>query len=345
MGTFKPMRKAAVPILIFLVAITFAVFRREVLSDIWLRLNEVPRVALLPLALAGMGMVFARGMFLAACSPGVSVRQAMMADQSALAAGYGIIIGGGVVGTGMRIHMFNSWGIGHPTIASSIIATAVMPSFTTWGLPSVLLIGPVVRGTATFEEQLAVVVGVPLIIVSLVFWWLALRTPYVFTAVARVTARCRMFLLGKDSLRFKRLRRIVERAEPVSFSIEMRKNLVQLLRDRWKVIFAASFGTLAAGFLCLWTSSVVFQVEGLTISEALVVFSLVRVVIALSPIPGGVGLAEVGLIVLLEGAGVSAVDAAGTTLLYRFLTWFAPTIVGSITWWRYNHTYLRAPDN
>jgi len=154
-----------------------------------------------------------------------------------------------------------------------------------------------------------------------------------------------MFLLGKDSLRFKRLRRIVERAEPVSFSIEMRKNLVQLLRNRWKVIFAASFGTLAAGFLCLWTSSVVFQVEGLTISEALVVFSLVRVVIALSPIPGGVGLAEVGLIVLLEGAGVSAVDAAGTTLLYRFLTWFAPTIVGSMTWWRYNHTYLRAPDN
>ena len=116
------MRKAAVPILIFLVATTFVVFRREVLRDIWLRLNEVPRVALLPLALAGMGMVFARGMFLAACSPGVSVRQAMMADQSALAAGYGIFIGGGVVGTGMRIHMFNSWGIGHPTIASSIIA-------------------------------------------------------------------------------------------------------------------------------------------------------------------------------------------------------------------------------
>ena len=71
---FKPMRKAAVPILISLVATTFVVFRREVLGDIWLRLNEVPRVALLPLALAAMGMVFARGMFLAACSPGVSVR-------------------------------------------------------------------------------------------------------------------------------------------------------------------------------------------------------------------------------------------------------------------------------
>ena len=36
------MRKVAVPILIFLVATTFVVFRREVLRDIWLRLNEVP---------------------------------------------------------------------------------------------------------------------------------------------------------------------------------------------------------------------------------------------------------------------------------------------------------------
>ena len=62
-----------------------------------------------------------------------------------------------------------------------------------------------------------------------------------------------------------------------------------------------------------------------------------RVVIALSPIPGGTGLAEVGLIVLLERAGVSTIDATGTTLLYRSLTWFLPIVVGSATWWRYNH--------
>jgi hypothetical protein len=26
------------------------------------------------------------------------------------------------------------------------------------------------------------------------------------------------------------------------------------------------------------------------------------------------------------------------TLLYRFITWFVPIVVGSATWWRYNHT-------
>ncbi len=335
------MRKALAPILILVILGTLGVFQREVLADIFARLIELPRIRLVPLALAAMAMVCARGFFLCACSPGVTLRQAIMTDQSALAAGYGIVLGGGAVGTGMRIHMFTSWGIAHLTIASSIIATAVGPSFTTWGLPSLLLIGPALRGTASSEQTLAVAVGIPLIIVSFVFWWLALRSSTLFSTVGRFTGSVRSYLLRKIPLRFSTARAAVERTQPLAFSVEMRNDLVQLLRGRWVVIFTASVSTLTAGFTCLWTSSVVFDVEGLTFREALVVFSLVRVVIALSPIPGGTGLAEVGLIVLLERAGVSTIDATGMTLLYRFLTWFLPIVVGSATWWRYNHSRPR----
>jgi uncharacterized membrane protein YbhN (UPF0104 family) len=332
------MRKALAPILILAIIGTLAVFQREILADIFERLVDLPRIRLVPLLLAAMAMVCARGFFLCACSPGITLRQAIMTDQAALAAGYGIVLGGGAVGTGMRIHMFTKWGIAHLTIASSIIATAVVPSFTTWGLPSALLVGPVIRGTATREQALAVAVGVPLIVVSFIFWWLALRSSTMFFAVGRFTGWLRLFLLRKTPLRFPKVRAMVERTQPLAFSIEMRDDLVRLLRDRWAMIFTASVSTLAAGFTCLWTSSVVFDVEGLTFREALVVFSLVRVVIALSPIPGGTGLAEIGLIVLLERAGVSTIDATGMTLLYRFLTWFLPIVVGSATWWRYNHT-------
>lgn len=335
------MRKALAPILIIAILGTLGIFQREVLADIFARLIELPRIRLVPLALAAMAMVCARGFFLCACSPGVTLRQAIMTDQSALAAGYGIVLGGGAVGTGMRIHMFTSWGIAHLTIASSIIATAVVPSFTTWGLPSLLLIGPALRGTASSEQTLAVAVGIPLIIVSFVFWWLALRSSTLFSTVGRFTGSVRSYLLRKIPLRFSSARAAVERTQPLAFSVEMRNDLVQLLRGRWVVIFTASVSTLIAGFTCLWTSSVVFDVEGLTFREALVVFSLVRVVIALSPIPGGTGLAEVGLIVLLERAGVSTIDATGMTLLYRFLTWFLPIVVGSATWWRYNHSRPR----
>ena len=146
----------------------------------------------------------------------------------------------------------------------------------------------------------------------------------------------RAFLLRKISLRFIRTRAIVERTQPLAFSAEMRVGLIELLRKRWAIIFAASVGTLAAGFACLWTSAAVFEVQGLSLWEALVAFSLVRVVIALSPIPGGTGLAELGLIALLERAGVSTLDATGATILYRSLTWFSPIIVGSLMWWRYS---------
>jgi uncharacterized membrane protein YbhN (UPF0104 family) len=95
--------------------------------------------------------------------------------------------------------------------------------------------------------------------------------------------------------------------------------------------------TLLAGFTCLAVSAHVFGAQGLTIYEALIAFSLVRVLIALSPIPGAAGIAELGLIALLERAGVSLLDATGTTLLYRFLTWFVPIVVGTSLWWRYSH--------
>jgi uncharacterized protein (TIRG00374 family) len=144
--------------------------------------------------------------------------------------------------------------------------------------------------------------------------------------------------MHRVSPRFVRTRAIIDRAQPVEFFEEMRTGLTELLRRRWGVVFVASLGTLAAGFCCMWTASVVFEVSGLTFSEALVAFSLVRVVIALSPIPGGAGLAELGLIALLEQAGVSLIDATGTTLLYRFLTWFLPMIVGSLLWWQYSRT-------
>jgi hypothetical protein len=47
---------------------------------------------------------------------------------------------------------------------------------------------------------------------------------------------------------------------------------------------------------------------------------------------------ELGLIALLESAGLSTLDATGTTILYRFLTWFLPIVVGTVLWWRYSHT-------
>jgi hypothetical protein len=100
------MRKVLTPVLVLAVIVSLGVYQREVLAEILARLIDLPRISLVPLAVAACAMVCARGFFLLSCSPGITFRQAVIADQTALAAGYGIALGGGLVGTGMRIHMF-----------------------------------------------------------------------------------------------------------------------------------------------------------------------------------------------------------------------------------------------
>ena len=330
------MRRLAAPLITVLIIGTLAVVQHEALSDTWNRLIELHPVAFVPLVLAATLMVFARAAFLASCSPGISIVQSVRADQSALAAGYGVFLGGGAIGTGMRIHMFRNFGITPLGISASVIATAVVPSFTTWGLPISLLAIPTVRGTASTVEKLVVVVGIFLVVVSFMFWWGALQSPKVFTLVGHAGDKVRAFILRRLSQRFKRTYSLIERTTPKDFSADMRLALKDLIRARWYKIFLASIGTLAAGFTCLWTSASVFGAQGLEFKEALVAFSLVRVLIALSPIPGGTGIAEIGLIALLEKTGLSLVDATGTTILYRFLTWLVPIAVGTMCWWTYN---------
>ena len=332
------MRRFVAPLFTMLVIGTLAVVQRETLADTVQRLSELNPLAFVPLACAAMIMILARAAFLASCSPGINIRQSVLTDQSALAAGYGIALGGGAIGTGMRIRMFSKYGLTPLQISASIIATAVVPSFTTWGLPICVLLIPTINNTATDIQRLVVFSGVLLVTASSIFWWGALKTPKVFMLVGRVGSLVRSVLLRRLPQRLHRIRAVVAQTEPKAFSAEMRTALVLLIRTRWWKILLSSVGTLCAGFLCLWTSASVFGVYGLQWHEALVAFSLIRVLIALSPIPGATGIAEVGLIALLERAGVNVVEATGTTILYRLLTWLLPIIVGTISWWRYTHS-------
>lgn len=331
------MRRFLPSLLTVTIIVIFSVLQRDLLADIFSRLSEVKPFGIIPLLGAGSTVIFARGLFLQACSPGISLSQAITSDQSALAAGYGIAIGGGAVGTAMRIHMFSRWSLTPSTTATSIVATAVWPSFTTWGLPVVVLLAPVIYGDATTVQVIAWSAGLFLVVASGIFWWVALRWKFVFSYVGRFGQFIRQKLLRRLPSRMWRTRKFVERTRPDTFTDEIRLSLRELVRHRGVRIFLSSCITLAASFFCLWTSAEIFGAQGLTLGETLIAFSLIRVLIALSPIPGAVGIAELGLVALLEEAGLSTLDATGTTLLYRFLTWFLPMVVGTVLWWRYSH--------
>ena len=332
------MRRFIPSLITVAIIVTLSVFQRDLLRDIFSRLAEIPLWGFIPLLGAGGAVIVARALFLRSCSPGITLRQAITADQTALAAGYGIALGGGPIGTAMRIHMFTKWGLTSQTIATSIVATAVVPSFTTWGLPIIVLIWPFISGNTNTVETIALWAGVVLVSTSAMFWWIALRWPFVLSKVGHVGRVLRSLILKKLPARFWRTRKLAERTTPQKFTDELRLSLVHLIRTRGLMIIASSSSTLLASLLALWTSAQLFGATGLSFVECLIAFSLIRVLVALSPIPGGIGIAELGLIALLENAGLSTLDATGTTILYRFLTWFLPIVVGTVLWWRYSHT-------
>jgi uncharacterized membrane protein YbhN (UPF0104 family) len=96
---------------------------------------------------------------------------------------------------------------------------------------------------------------------------------------------------------------------------------------QWLVLVAVSCLTYGCDFAALATASA--AVLPVVPWSALVWgYLLVQGSIALQVLPGGAGLAEVGLLGALLAAGVPAAPAAGVVLIYRVASWLLPTALG-----------------
>ena len=329
------MRRLAPTVVLYGLLLMLAAVHREVLSETFAQLAQISVWSVGVLLLLTALVVYARGYLLAASTPGLQQRRAMKADQVALAAAYGIVVGGGPVGVAAKVTMFRKWGISSSNIATSLVATAVVPTFTTWGLAVGVHTPEVFRGTATTAESLAVVVGAATIIFSAVFWTCVCLFERPVRVIAFLSDRIRRTLLKIIPVRFLRTRETIGALQPHLFLEAVRLQLRELFRVRGFRIVRGSLFVPFAAFLTLFFSLRVSGATEISVIEALSAFALVRVIVSLSPIPGGVGLAEIGLVSLLTTAGATEVHAAGATMLYRAVTWLAPMVIGGFGWWRW----------
>jgi putative heme transporter len=72
-------------------------------------------------------------------------------------------------------------------------------------------------------------------------------------------------------------------------------------------------------------------------------FLVVQASIALQVLPGGAGLAEVGLLGALLGSGVAAGPAAAVVLIYRTTSWLLPSVLGWLVYGAQPHLIGRRP--
>lgn len=334
------MRRLYSSLLLLGIAVALAYFNRATLSDTFAAGRDVAPLHLVFLAAIAVVLVFARGILVASTIPGLSIRRAALADQVALSAAYGIAVGGGPVGVAAKITMFRHWGISQSAIGASLVATAVIPTFTTWG-PAVAVHFPMMLGNdASRVQTLAVLVGIITITFNIVFWSGVLFLNGPIHYIASLSQWIQRFVGRVTPNRWTKASEAVHAFDPKRFVHSTREDLRVLFRAR--IIHMISGATLVTliSFCALLISLRAFDAEGISFVEALSAFALVRVVVALSPLPGGVGLAEISLVALLTNAGANNTTALGATLLYRCVVWLTPLVVGGIGWWLWSRQHL-----
>lgn len=334
------MRRLYSSLLLLGLAGALAFFNRATLSDTFKAGRDVAPVYLVALALIAVVLIFARGALVAATIPGLSIPRAALADQAALSAAYGIAVGGGPVGVAAKITMFRHWGVTQSAIGASLVATAVIPTFTTWGPAVAVHLPMIVQDNASRVETLAVVVGLATIAFNIVFWAGVLYLNGPIHYIASLSQWIQRFVGRVTPRRFTKASNAVHAFDPKLFVHSTRGDLRSLFRARIAHMLLGATSVMLMSLCAFLLSLRAFEVEGVSLVEALSAFALLRVVVALSPLPGGVGLAEISLVALLTNAGANETAALGATLLYRCVVWLTPLIVGGVGWWSWSRHHL-----
>jgi putative heme transporter len=109
--------------------------------------------------------------------------------------------------------------------------------------------------------------------------------------------------------------------------ITTRLTLLRPSPRQWSLLIGVTVLTWLLDFGTLTTSAASF-LRPVPWPALVVGFLVVQGAIALAVLPGGAGLAEVGLLGVLLGAGFATGPAAATVLVYRGAGWLIPAVVG-----------------
>ena len=326
-------RLVSVAILVLLAG-AVAVHREELaaaIGDVG-RLDTAWIVGLCALMAVGVAV---EGVYTSAVTPQLSVGRAVLLQQSVTAAN-NTVVGSGPVATGIRIAMMRSWGIADTSIGVSLVALNVIAAARLWLIALATATAGVLGADGGLLDRrihiVVIVVSLAVLSGSALLWWVLLCHP---VAAARLAGQAQRVWnrLGRRWARLPRfdLVDIVERARTEA------RLLVRL--HRWRIV-AATLADQTVSVLKPIAVVRAFGIDAATIStwQVVIAYGLVRLVVALTPIPGGIGVTEIGLASLLVRFGGPESTVIAAVLTYRVLTFALPIVTGAICFgaWRWS---------
>ncbi len=297
------------------------VLQRETVVEAVVRLRtlSVPILAALTV-LAVLDRVL-RAEVIRSLLPQLSLARSEVIGDVGAAASKGLPLGG-PVGTVLRWQIAKERNVDAVAFVAMLVASGVAAAFASWTFSLVSTVVDTLGRSTDIADAAIIAVAVVVLVGSLVFWVFVLRSDRVYNwllswspwLMTRLTAMIPSLADSDPEQTLTRLRATLRSVGARPFPLMTRTAVAQV-----------------NGALILWLALQGIGVgPELGVSEFARVFFVTHVVGSFAPTPGGVGLIEAGLAGALIAAGVEGSIALAGVLIYRFITFVLPIIIGAV---------------
>ena len=292
-----------------------------------------PRWVAVLAALSFAGII-TNGLGARSVTPGLTLGRGVMVHQATSAAN-NTLVGSGPVSLGVRIAMLRSWQVGDRSIGLTVIVLNILSAYKVW-LIALAVASLGVSGAArnvVDRSVFVIVIAIAVVVLSAstAMWWTLMRHPRLSDRVAHWFQRM-LCLVRRRFARFPDL-------DIPGLAAELRRDAHALVRSNGRRIVAAA--TLEQIVIVITPLAVIraFGIGPETVStvQVLIAFGLIRLVAALTPIPGGIGITEVGTATLLIGFGGPETTVLAAVVTFRAITFVLPIFSGGACFalWRW----------
>jgi len=321
-----------------LVAIAFAAVLPTLAdySDVWHGITTIPMATLVVVVVAAIVHQLINPFMTMAVIPDLKYDHALTARLASTAAA-NTIPGGGAVGVGITYVMLGRWGHSGAQIGAAAVLTGVWNNLVKLLLPAVALVGALLGGFALPDLIDATLIGSVVLLVVILSG----------VAIARSTLRHRLLAPAERFVGWLRRRFGREESPQEHSPVTNFFSVVGVaLGTRWRLMLLSTLAAHLSLFVVLLLCLRAMRVAPSMVPwpEVLAAFAIIRLVSAIPITPGGLGIAELGLVGMVSTGmaepGVERVAAA--ILLFRFFTYLLPTIVGGAVAYGWHRTNNRA---
>jgi uncharacterized protein (TIRG00374 family) len=318
------------------VALAVAVWsQRRSLTDALVQLRAMPGLVVGALVTIGVAERWLRADTFRRLLGEASFGRALTIHDVGTAVSKGVPLGGPLA-TGLRWAIARDADIPTTRFAAALVGHGVAATFATWLLPFAVLAVEVTRRPATTTDVVMLGVCAAVLLGSVVFWSVVLRSERIAERLAAALGRV---------TRWVRRRRPSWRVPDLAAGlIEVRTSLRLVARRPVGLLVRTAMAQVAGAVILYVALRGLGTGDELGTLEFARVFFVVTLLSSFVPLPGGVGVVEAGLTGALVAAGVAAPTALAAVLVFRLLTYVAPIVLGAALYVGWRITVRRRPQ-